>query len=59
MLFFPPTRLGFARVSQAGLSNVEAQMAKFQFTSVKSYKDNEHVTIETSDVDKSVLFPER
>ncbi|KAJ8027859.1 PGAP2-interacting protein [Holothuria leucospilota] len=50
-------RLGFARISQSDLSEDELQMGKFQFTSVKSFTDNEGMTTDASNVEKEILFP--
>lgn len=51
--------MGFARICQSDLSEDELHIGKFQFTSVKSFKDNEEVTTDANNVEKEVLFPDR
>ncbi|RUS85556.1 hypothetical protein EGW08_006699, partial [Elysia chlorotica] len=52
-------RLGYARISHAGLSDTEVQLATFRIpTDVESFTDNELTTIspKTHNIDKSILF---
>ena len=53
-------RLGYARISHGGLSDTEAQMAKFRIPLAgEKYQDNDILTTSPKDVAENIRFPSR
>ena len=51
-------RQGYARISHAGLSDTEIQLAKFSVPDdLENYKDNEGTTTEAHDIPEALQFP--
>lgn len=49
--------VGYARITHAGLTDTEIQMAKFRLPSSKSFEDNQRIVTDPSQVDDpSILF---
>ena len=49
--------VGYARITHAGLTDTEIQMARFEIPTNKQYKDNSVIVTDPSAVpDQSVLF---
>ena len=53
-------RLGYARISHGGLSDTEAQIAKFRIPLAgEKYQDNVILTTSPKDVTEDIRFPNR
>lgn len=53
------TRLGYARISHSGLSDTEAQLAKFRIPNSPDDPDHGRITTQPDDVPEYLQFPSK